>query len=472
MNEQEKILKMNEQDYSKFRHSSFTGMIGVAQKDITPPAGIYSRNWGASEHDIAEGIHRPLLLTCLTFQSLNLEKPMVLISADLGWWKSAEDEEYFRNKILKILSLEPSNFMFCLSHTHSGPSICRKDASKPGGELIAQYLDQIQKISIKAIQDALEATTPATLTWHYGKCNLATNRDLPERKNERFITGFNPNQANDDTLLIGRVTDENRDVICTIVNYACHPTTLAGGNNLISPDYVGAMREIVESKIKAPCLFLQGASGDLAPAEQYVGDLAVADKHGYQLGYAVLATLEDMLPPLTQLVFKHVLESGAPLAIWEKVSHKPFVSLSAKVTQVPLRLKRLPSLASIEQQWNKCKDRVLKERLWRKRCIREAVGDGEVADIPLWEWQLGDSFLIGQPNEAYSEFQQELRRQLHPNAVGVINMVNGSIGYLPPQKLYDKNVYTVWQTPFATGSLELLTKTAIAIAVSMKKESL
>ena len=74
----------------------------------------------------------------------------------------------------------------------------------------------------------------------------------------------------------------------TLVNYACHPTTLAWENTLISPDYVGAMREVVEQHTGAPCLFLQGASGDLGPREGFVGDTAVADRNGRQLGFAAL----------------------------------------------------------------------------------------------------------------------------------------------------------------------------------------
>ena len=57
-----------------------------------------------------------------------------------------------------------------------------------------------------------------------------------------------------------------------MVNYACHPTTLAWQNTLISPDYVGAMREVVGSRHDAPCLFLQGASGDVGPRVGFVGD--------------------------------------------------------------------------------------------------------------------------------------------------------------------------------------------------------
>ena len=46
-----------------------------------------------------------------------------------------------------------------------------------------------------------------------------------------------------------------------IVNYACHPTTLAWDNRAISPDWIGAMRENVEAAAGGICMFLQGASG-------------------------------------------------------------------------------------------------------------------------------------------------------------------------------------------------------------------
>src|SRR6185503_5155147 len=106
----------------------------------------------------------------------------------------------------------------------------------------------------------------------------------------------NPAVKADDTLVVGRITaDDDGRVLGTLVNYACHPTTLAWENRLISPDYVGAMREVVEAHTGGgPCLFLQGASGELAPAHQYVGDTAVADRHGRRLGFSALAALEGM----------------------------------------------------------------------------------------------------------------------------------------------------------------------------------
>lgn len=449
------------------KQPSFKGIIGVAQKDITPPVGIYARSWGAAVHDVAEGIHRPLVLTCITFQTSENEKPLVLIGADLGWWKSSDDEKNLRNGILKALQLDESRLMFCLSHTHAGPSLFSEDQNKPGGALIVPYLKHILDQSVAAAKEALTSAGTATLTWNYGKCNLAVNRDLPDPNKERLVVAMNPSNEADDTLLVGRITNSQQEIIGTLVNYACHPTTLAWDNRLISPDYIGAMREVVESTTGAPTLFLQGASGELSPREQYVGDVRVADNYGRQLGYAVLSALESLFAPQAGLALTEIVESGATLGIWSPTTYTPSTTISVEMVDVALPLKSMPSLAEIEKAWEECDDNVVKERLWRKRGIRKTVGEGDVSQMPLWVWRLGDSFLIGQANETYSEFQLELRKKLAPNTVAAINIVNGYAGYLPQRELYKNDMYAVWQTPFEAGGLELVTEIATTTAQQM-----
>ncbi|MDQ3440629.1 MAG: hypothetical protein M3478_09810, partial [Planctomycetota bacterium] len=124
--------------------SSFRGLVGVAREDITPPIGIYARSWGAAKHDVAAGVHRPLTLTCLSFQRDADEVPLVLIAADLGWWRSREDEWSIRGPLLEALKLDESRLMFCLSHTHAGPSLQRENADRPGGHLIEPYQAQLR----------------------------------------------------------------------------------------------------------------------------------------------------------------------------------------------------------------------------------------------------------------------------------------------------------------------------------------
>ncbi len=444
---------------------AFQGLIGVWREDITPPAGIYARSWGAAKHDVAEGVHRPLTLTALTFQSSASAPPLVLIAADLGWWKTREDEWSVRGPALKELGLDESQLMICLSHTHAGPSLVSEDAGKPGGELIGPYLQRLRDAVINAVRRALESRVPATLTWRYGRCDLATDRDLPDPARNRFIVGYNPAVAADDTLLVARAADEGGRIIASIVNYACHPTTLAWDNKLLSPDYVGAMREVIEAETKAPCAFLQGASGELAPAQQYVGDTRVADKHGRRLGFAALAALEGMLPPRTRLVHSETVESGAPLAVWLPEQATVSARATSHLESVTSALKPMPSLSEIEREWRQCDDRVMKERWWRKLAVRRSVGDGDTTSTPLWVWTLGEAVLIGQPNEPYSLFQRELRRHLAPRPVAVMGVVNGHSGYFPPRERYGSDVYSVWQTPFAEGSLEGLIDHAIRATI-------
>lgn len=145
---------------------------------------------------------------------------------------------------------------------------------------------------------------PSSLLFHTGSCGLAAERDLPDPNNtERFLTGFHPEANANDTLIVARLFDEANRTRATLVNYACHPTTLAWDNDLLSPDFPGAMREVMENSTGAPCLFLQGACGVLAPREQYSGDYALADRHGRVLGYAAMSLLEMLAEGRCDLVF-------------------------------------------------------------------------------------------------------------------------------------------------------------------------
>lgn len=445
------------------RHANFTGLIGVARGDITPPIGIFCRNWGAAKHDAAEGIHRPLTLTVLTLQETATAAPLVFVDTDLGWWAHVTFARKFRQRLLAALELPEERVIFAMSHTHSAPPLTEPEPQWPGGALLPLFVDKVLGVAVEMKQRALMVARPARLEWHSGRCALATNRDLPEGK--RVVSGYNPALPADDTVVVGRVTSITGTVLATLTNYACHPTTLAWDNKLVSPDYVGAMRETVERQTGgAPALFLQGASGELAPRYQYVGDVAVADAHGRELGYAVLATLEAMEPAGQALVYAGVVESGAPLAVWKREPTAPATRLRAVRRVVDVPLKDWPAAAELERQYRACPDRALAERLRRKWRIREAIGDGATYPLELWVWRLGDTVWLGTAGEAYSILQQRLRAQLPGHAVAWLNLINGSIGYLPPAEAYDADIYQVWQTPFGRGCLEQLEVAAVGAA--------
>ena len=445
------------------RHCSFQGRIGIAREDITPPVGVYSRNWGAAKHDTADSIHRQLTLTALTIASSSGGHSLVLIDADLGWWRPLDWFSRFQTRVLEQLSLESSRFIFALSHTHAAAPLMESDPSSPGNELLGPWMERVYQATVSATERALADADEAILDWHAGRCALAAVRDFPDPDptSDRMVCGFNPAADADDTLLVGRITDASGTVRAVLVNYACHPTTLAWENTSISPDYVGAMRETVEEATGGTAFFLQGMSGDLAPRHQYVGDVEVADRHGRQLGFAALAALNDMEPAGHQLCFDGVVESGAPLAVWRHQPHEISSVLRAVELAADLELKDWPTADELERQRLACDDRATEERLRRKRDIRRSLGDGSSFPLAVHAWRIGDAVLVGCAGEAYSQLQKELRSRFPHFVVICMNLLNGSVGYLPPADLYDVDVYPVWQTPFDRGCLERIGETMI-----------
>lgn len=69
----------------------------------------------------------------------------------------------------------------------------------------------------------------------------------------------------------------------------------------------------------------------------------------------------------------------------------------------------MPSVARMEADIAACKDRTLRERMFRKLQIVKTLGDSGTFAMPAWVWRLGGAIIVAHPNEAYSCFQQDLR---------------------------------------------------------------
>jgi hypothetical protein len=320
-----------------------------------------------------------------------------------------------------------------------------------------------------------------------GRCGLAADRDFFDELRGRYVCGFNPEKPADDTVLVARLDDaETGATIATVVNYACHPTTLAWQNTLISPDFVGAMRDVVEQSTgggDAPCLFLQGASGELAPREQYVGDTATADRNGRQLGHAAAAALAS-LPPKgsgTRLAYKGPVVSGTLLGTWEREAADGAAIRRASTWRHRSWTVHLPyrtDLPTLDQT------RAGRDRLRHdERAARDAGNDDSAADLRARVEQMnrqimrlealppGDAFplrvtvlWLGHAvwafvaGEHYSALQTRLRERFPGVPILLTTITDGwQPGYLPTAETYGKGIYQEAIAMLAPGTLERVT---------------
>jgi hypothetical protein len=426
--------------------------VAAVRADISPPLGLSSRNWAASERQFNAGQHRPLTATAVSFLGPAGSR-CVLVSLDLGWWRRAADEFRLRQRVLAASGLQAEELLIHLVHTHAGPYTCAEpetDEDRP----VAAYLDSVADTVARIVAESLKTAQPAIVTWAYGSCKLAVNRDLP--LGDREVIAFNPGRRADDTLLVGRILGQGGAAVATLVNYACHPTTLSWQNDLVSPDWVGAAREIVEDLTGAPCVVLQGASGDLSPRDQATGDVSVADRNGRQVGYATLAVLDGMLSAGDGLALSNVVESGAPLGIWSARPgpKDPAIACRSRTVPLPLRAAADPGRPGGPE----LPDAVRQERIFRRACLSAGYVTGSAAEHPLWAWRLGAAALVAHPGEAYSDLQITLRRRHPDRPILVLNCTNGpGFVYLPPAADYQRDKYQVWQSLVGPGGLEQLT---------------
>jgi hypothetical protein len=420
----------------------FGGRVGVACGDITPPPGIYFRLWGSARHDVPSGVHRPMLATCAVFADRDGKHPMALISIDLSWWRSKDDEWGVRSAVLKASGLDEDRLIIQPTHSHSAPMIDVDLADKPGGHLVAGHRAHVIETCIRLVAEARADLKPATLTWTTGRCQLAFNRNFPSPEDGTSLCGLNPYAGADDTLLIGRVADDAGRVLLTLANYACHPISLGGGNTQVSPDYIGALRETVEKETGgAPLLFLHGASGDMAPRRAYESDPRIADQNGRELGFATLSGLTSMLQPGMALVFAGAEQSATPLAIWRERPAPVNPTIAVKRLTVRLEVADMPTRAELEKQIAASTDRAATERLNRALLRRRQVGDERMMDVSFLLWQLGDAFVMAMPGEMHTDFQIRLRARFPKTKIAVLNIANGSLGYLPPAEEFPMRTY-------------------------------
>ena len=456
--------------------------LGFARVDITPPVGIYHRMWGAARHDRATGVHRPILGDVLVFGPVDAPGEIRLVRAHVDLvGLVARQHAALVDSLSVAAGVEQDRVDVTYSHTHSSGWYAPDRFEMPGGELIEPFLKDVEKKLAQACGEALAGVREVLITYARGHCNMAADRDYRDEVFGGYVCGYNPEGKGDDTLLVGRICDGEGGTAATVVNYGCHPTTLAWKNTLISPDYVGAMREEVERVTGAPCTFVLAPCGDLGPRDGFVGDPEVAEKNGRQLGFAALSVMMSMGPPGTDFEYQGPVISGATLGTWAYVGFGDGRSrgvsvVSGGVHSVDLPMKKQPDREALLKdlaRWSEaereadaagdapqarsCGARVERARRWLARIAN--LPPGETYPYRFSVYRMGDAIWVTCGGEPYSFLQVELRRRF-PGFVILVSPLAGNVqvAYLLRKDAYGKGLYQEEPSSLAPGSLESLTE--------------
>lgn len=266
-------------------------LTGISRADITPPVGIAHMNWGSQTHIQAVGIDPTgMIATALVLS--NGKQKFAMVDVDRLFVHGLEPAIERASRLTGI----PAKYIrLAATHAHAGAMV---SATKgPAGvdlsgqvDMIARHRKQIIDKIVGAIVEANAKLEPAHLYGGRGIGTININRRFRARSNDLPAVGRSPDGFVDRELVVFRIDNAEGKPLAVLVNFQCHGTVLAYENKLVSPDWIGMTRKVVEQALPgAKCLFFQGAAGNQGPIEGFTGDLRVAHRLGSILGHQVAA---------------------------------------------------------------------------------------------------------------------------------------------------------------------------------------
>lgn len=276
---------------------------GAARVDITPEGPIWLSGYAVRDHP-SEGVAQRLYVRALALEDSGGRR-FVFVSLDLiGVSRSLADEVAAR--AAKQYGLERAQLLLNASHTHAGPVVRANlpvmyELPEAEERKLKEYWRRLADSMVAVIGTALGRLAPARLSYGETRVGFAVNRREFQADGTVKI-GVNPDGPVDHSVPVIRVAGEDGKLRAVVFGYACHNTTLTGGNYLISGDYSGfAAARLEEVHPGAVALFLALCGGDQNPNPR--GEPRHVVEHGTALAEAVGKVLEGdgartLRPPL------------------------------------------------------------------------------------------------------------------------------------------------------------------------------
>jgi neutral ceramidase len=453
---------------------------GAARADITPPPGMPMGPWSTALHDCSEANELDLRATALVLG--DPEPAAVMIDLDLRSLLHAQADAV-RAAVAEAVGLEADRVRVTATHSHSTPVTNELGGwLRTGCERIAPYFARVVEASAEAAREARDRLAPAVAGIATATCELAVNR------RERLPTGelrvgYAEDGPADHTVRVLRLDDLDGTAIATLVGYAAHPIILGGANRIITPEYPGVVRRVVESSVGGHCLFLQGAAGDVGPREALVGELEPYHRQGAWLGHAAASAAVRASSRTRRPVARARQESGSWLGAHEFVpvaDRDPVLGSVIRTVELRVRpglgdprelaaeAERLAGelYAERERGIDPESERALIARTkWAYMTTERAAALRGRATFPLEVHgvRIGPAAFVGVPVELFADSGRAICDRSPSPLTLVTGYTNGYRNYVPSARAWREGGYEVDIACFAEDAAEAIEDAAASV---------
>jgi hypothetical protein len=282
--------------------------VGLAVRDITPEGPIRLAGYAGRKRP-ADKVDHPLWVQALALRNASGER-FVFVALD-----NCEVSHAFMQPVVQQFTdkfqLDRGAVAVVSSHTHSGPVLDETltDMVQPppaDREAIEKYSRALKVQLVDVVGAALANLQPALLEYGQGRATFAMNRRVYQ--GDKVVFGDNPDGPVDWDVPVLRVKGTNGAVRAILFGYACHGTSVRGGDDwyVVSGEYMAYARQHLEAhQPGAIAMFLTGMGADSDPAPR--GRLLDARRHGLELAGSVIGVLDRPMRPVRD-AFKFAYE--------------------------------------------------------------------------------------------------------------------------------------------------------------------
>jgi hypothetical protein len=243
--------------------------VGAASVDLALPKGVPLAGYGSASRRTFPYVHgyeyakifKPSSVArdAVRAKSLVLirgDRKLLFISLDVAGVTSEMYEDLLTR--LRPLGYRRDEVFAAATHTHSGPGTL---SNRWLWQLLAS--DRFQdKIYVRILDRVVQSATQAEQSAKPAQLFALTFSAQGIQRNRRHRDGWFDPTAN---LLLAR--SPSGEWVGALVNFAVHGTALNARNLELSADLPGAIERELERQLHAPVLFVNGAEGDVSPAE-------------------------------------------------------------------------------------------------------------------------------------------------------------------------------------------------------------
>ncbi len=422
---------------------------GVARCNITPGVGIDL--CGFAGRGVSVGVGDDLYATALVLD--DGRERVAILHVDLigveGPWAEMACRLIARQGLLPA-----ENVLLCCTHTHYGPTT-HVHGKDPATSAESAYMAELKFKLAGAVEEARRKLGPVVASVGRSTSDIGVNRRerLPDG---RIILGQNPEGPIDREVIVVRLDRSNGEPLACLLNFAAHPVSQGGRARLISADFPGPAREVVEKLTGATCLYLQGACGNINSAIMREG-LDTPRTLGKRLGAAAVQAYETAQPAAL-----------APLGLATEPVALPAKSFSTLQEARRAVAELEAELAALtESRAHRSSIFWTNLRLTRAReCLASVQTGKPLPTVPgaVWAVAMGEIGLATGPGEIFCEIGLAVKRDSPLPHTMYVSNTNGSVGYVPVPEAYPEGGYEVSHAsrvgPEAAG---MLTDTALAL---------